>query len=132
MPYAVAADLQRLSLPAAALTGISTADQDAALEAASDLADSYLKTRFKIPLITWQDDLRRAVTHIAGYDLMVRRGYNPEAGADPNIRLRYEDAIRWLKYVALGTVSPDIKDSSAAGTLTQAAPELVTNARRGW
>lgn len=129
MAYATRADLTRLSLPAAALAGVPEADQDAALEAASDLADSYLAARYTLPLVSWQDDLRRAVCAIAAYDLMVRRGFSPQ-GADEQLRLRYEDALRWLDLVARGLVSPAIEDSAPGDD--GAGPVGYTRPKRGW
>ena len=128
MAYATRDDLARLGLPPAVLSAIPTADQDAALEAASDLADSYLSARYTLPLVSWEDDLRRAVAHIAAYDLMVRRGFNP-TGADEQIRLRYEDAIRWLEGVARGLLHPQIVDSSPEDL---PGPVGYTRPRRGW
>lgn len=128
MAYATRDDLARLGLPPAVLSAIPVADQDAALEAASDLADSYLRVRYTLPLLSWQDDLRRAVCHIAAYDLLVRRGFNP-TGADEQVRLRYEDAIRWLERVAQGLLSPAIVDSSAEDL---PGPIGYTRPKRGW
>ena len=129
MPYATRVDLERLALPAAALAGIPAADQDAALEAASDLADSYLRARYTLPLVAWEDDLRRAVAAIAAYDLMVRRGFSP-TGADEQLRLRYEDALRWLERVAAGQLHPQIVDSSPVPETTE--PIGYTAPPRGW
>lgn len=131
--YATTADLTKLAIPAEALVGIVAADQDAALAAASSLADSYLASRFSLPLTKWGDDLRRAVCLIAAYDLMTRRGYNPEGG-DANLRLRYDDAIRWLERVADGRIAPAVTDS-ATSTQTTAGTwgaSVKTNPRRGW
>lgn len=105
MAYATAADLARLALPARALTGIPLDDQNAAIDAASAVADGYLAARYTLPLLAWGEDLKRAVSLMAAYDLMTRRGYSPEGG-DEQLRLRYEDAIRWLEQVGKGTISP--------------------------
>lgn len=132
--YATAADLTRLAIPAEALEGITVEDQDAALSAASSVADGYLASRYTLPLTSWGDDLRRAVCLIAAYDLMTRRGYNPEGG-DEQLRLRYEDAIRWLERVADGKVTPPAEDSSTAGTSASAglgSPEVRSGTKRGW
>lgn len=129
MAYATRTQLTQLAIPAAALTGVSTADQDAALEAASDLADGYLRSRYALPLTAWEDDLRRAVCGIAAYDLLTRRGFRPEDSGE-NVRLRYEDAVRWLKGVADGSISPSITDSTP--TEEEGGLQVDTEARRGW
>lgn len=129
--YAERSDLTRFGLPSGALTNVSTTTQDAALDAASTLADGYLRGRFELPLTAWGDDLKRAVCAVAAWDLMVTRGFAPDAGNDEVLRQRYEDAIAWLKSVALGHVIPV--------NVTDATPEeddggtfSVSNPRRGW
>lgn len=137
--YAEPADLTRLSLPASALTGIATADQEAALNAASDVADSYLGQRFELPLTAWEDDLKRAVCNIAAYDLMSRRGYAPrgaDTAAEDNIRLRYKDAIAWLERVAAGKVNPvgvvDAKpETSPGGVVRYTAQPMASTTNEG-
>ena len=112
--YATPSDLYRLALRRAALEGIPQADQERALEAASRLADSYLQARYRLPLTAWGDDLRRAVAVIAAYDLLAGRGFAPE-GADEHIRLRYEDAIAWLRDVSRGAATPvGVVDSTSS------------------
>lgn len=129
--YAERSDLPRFGLPAAALTGVSTATQDAALDAASVLADGYLRGRFELPLTAWGDDLRRAVCAVAAWDLMVTRGFDPNAGTDEALRLRYEDAIAWLKSIALGQVIP-VNITDATPDEDDGGTFSVSNARRGW
>jgi phage gp36-like protein len=134
-PYATRDQLPDFGVNAAALLPIPAAVQDAALAAASEVADSYLRSQFVLPLITWGTDLTRAVCMIAAYDLLVGRGYNPEAGADTNIRLRYEDAIAWLKDVARGLAALDATDSSPGGepgSSTLAGPRVASSSQRGY
>lgn len=128
MAYATSADLYRLALRQAALGGISSADQSAALEAASQVADSYLQARYKLPLVGWGDDLRRAVAIIAAYDLLAGRGFAPE-GADEHVRLRYEDALRWLRDVSLGVVTP-VGVVNASPTISNEGLHAVSEPRR--
>lgn len=108
MPYASLADLAALGLPPHALAGVEAADQYAALEAASALVDSYLRGRYPLPLLSWGRELTRVTAIIAAYDLMSRRGYDPNRPGDENLRLRYEDAIRWLEGVAAGRIDPQV------------------------
>lgn len=128
MAYADVADLYRLALRQAALSGILVADQNAALEAASRVADSYLQARYKLPLTAWGDDLRRAVAIIAAYDLLAGRGFTPE-GADEHVRLRYEDALRWLRDVSLGVVTP-VGVVDATPTQPEEGIHVVSELRR--
>ncbi|AZF88286.1 hypothetical protein [Meiothermus phage MMP17] len=128
MAYATPTDLYRLALRQAALSGISSADQTQALEAASQVADSYLQARYKLPLVGWGDDLRRAVAIIAAYDLLAGRGFAPE-GADEHVRLRYEDALRWLRDVSTGVVTP-VGIVDAGPTEPNEGIRAVTDRRR--
>lgn len=112
--YASVEDLASLGLHVDAQAGIPSANIAAALEAASRLADSYLQSRYRLPLTSWGQDLRRCVAILAAYDIMSARGFAPE-GADEHLRLRAEDATRWLEGVARGSVSPTaIVDSAPA------------------
>ncbi len=144
MPYAAPTDLANLGLSAAALAPITEAQQLAALQAASDYADGALRDRFELPLVAWSQDLTRAVVHLAAYDLLVTRGYNPEAGGDPAIEARAEAARQWLRDVARGIFTPGVTDSSPAAAqgvpAPDAMPEVVSAApvnstggqTRGW
>lgn len=129
--YAETTDLVRFGLPSGALTGVSSTTQEAALEAASELARGYLREKFSLPLASWADDLRRCVSAIAAYDLMVTRGFAPSAANDEHLRLRFEDATRWLRDIAAGHIIPagmvDTTPSETEG-LTYA----VMSTRRRW
>lgn len=138
-PYATTEDLQNpaLGLPARALQGVNTLDLEAALIASSDLIDSYLSNRYTLPIRVWAQDTRWACAVIAAYTLLAGRGMNPQSGsADEQVRLRYEDAIRWLKDCARGLASPTgIEDSTPAidqGLVETESPLFVTTSRRGW
>ena len=134
MAYATTSDLIRIGISAAALRNISTADQIMALEAASDLADGYLASRYSLPIVGYQDDLKRAVCCIAAYDLLSTRGF-ANSGADENVRLRYEDALKWLKEVSQGRINPvGIVDSGGPFVLGQSiiAADVLSDEPRGW
>lgn len=131
--YATTTDLVRLGLPAAALTNVPSATQEAALDAASALMDGYLGSRKKLPLSAWGDDLRRAVCGVAGYDLMVTRGYNPEAGRDDQLRLRHEDAMRWARDFADGRIdSPAMVDATPTDATDEGTTYASTTRNRRW
>lgn len=131
--YAAKADLPT-AINAAALAGVDDPTKDAALQQASSVIDSYLRDRYTLPLLQAGNDIKRACLVMAVYYVMVARGYNPEAGGDPGIEKRYNDALAWLKLVAQGTVTPDITDSSPGGTegVPPAAPIVISSAQRGF
>lgn len=130
--YATPANLVAFGLSAQALAGFTADQQQAALDAASDVADGYLRSRFRLPLATpVTADLKRAVCAVAAFDLLTSRGFNPEAGADTVVRLRYEDALKWLRDVADERVTPALSDSSGS-TPAPRAPLIVSAPPRGW
>ena len=114
--YATTADLAAVGMVPQILNTIAGATQLAALAAASALADSFLQSRWTLPLASWGSDLARCVAIIAAYDLLSARGYNPAAGADVNWRLRYLDELAWLKEIAQGEQTPSaVIDSGSPG-----------------
>ncbi len=134
--YGTTTDLANLSmLSAATLALIPLQAQNAALAARSRWADGFLRAKFVLPLVAWGQDLTRVVVDAAAYDLATQRGMNPEAGADVNFRLKYEDAERWLHRVAEpdGGITPDLTDSSMAAAAGVAQrPRVQSSSQRGW
>lgn len=131
--YATTTDLTRLGLPSAALTNVPTATQEESLDAMSAIADGYLSSRYELPLSAWGDDLRACVCRLAAYDLMVTRGFNPTAGGDESLLVRHDHAMRWLRDVAGGVVSPTgVVDATPDDTTGNETTFAVTDAPRGW
>ncbi len=129
--YATPSDLTQFAVNANALVGFTAGQQQAALDAASVLADSKLRGRYALPLVTWDVDLRRAVAVIAAYDMLVARGYNPGDGADDNLRARYDDAMKWLDDVERQNTHPNVTPANGQ-TPQYDAPKVITSTRRGW
>jgi phage gp36-like protein len=125
-------DLMSLpGLPSGALSGVTDASKQAALDAASAYSLGKINGRYKGPLVSWDSDLTHAVCKIAVYDLLLARGYNPSSGADVNIRLRRNDADEWLTSVARGEISPNI-----VGQADQSPgydnPRIISQPLQGW
>lgn len=114
--YAVVRDIERIGIAKSALAAVPVSDKVEALIAASDTADRYLCREFTLPLLSWGSDLRRMATHIAVYDLMCVRGFQPE-GADALIVKRHDDAIIALREVGDGKACmPGIVDTDDGDT----------------
>src|SRR5678810_1386593 len=98
--YAELADIKLLAITSQAADRFGTPAINAALQAASSEADSYIASQFTLPLITspqgWDMSLTIAVCNIAAYRLYSQFGFNPNAPADQLIVNRYKDAIAWL------------------------------------
>jgi phage gp36-like protein len=134
MAYASRTDLYRLGLREAAFTGVSTADQDAALEAASDTADSYMRSRYTLPLTGYGDDLKSAVCKIAAYELLRARGYSPNAGGDESLKDGRDEAVTWLGHVSSGRAHVSGGNTTPAATrhARASSPRVDSNRTRGW
>lgn len=131
MAYATRTDLTTHGLSSAALGSISTTAQDAALDAASASADSYLRTRYSTPVTGYGVDLTRAVCALAAWDLLSVRGYDPQRGGDEAVRLRAEDAMRWLRDVSAGKASlSGVGESESDSWSEYLGP--VSDEARGW
>jgi phage gp36-like protein len=116
-----------------ALNGISTPQQTAACQEASEIADSYMRGRYALPLLAWGADIVTKTAQVAVYLLMAARGYNPSAGADDLIRIRYEDAIGWFQGIQRQNTHPDVTPSVAQpGDPTHDLPQVRTSPQRGW
>lgn len=106
MTYATQADLEALDLPAAALEGVTSADIDQHLEAASSRVDTYLRGRYALPLGTpYPPEVISCTTALAAYSLLSRRGFDPQRGTDVNVRRRHEDAVAWLERLSAGAIN---------------------------
>lgn len=142
MSYATVADLYVYGAPEKAFGQLSTLAKDAALDSASNDVDSYIRGRYSMPLIEWDTSITEATCRIAAYNLLNVRGYNPAAGADINIKDRYDQSIAWLRLVQKQQAHPNVvpqPDNSPAWNqpfvITGSVVNLSTGAKsriRGW
>ncbi len=127
--YGSETQLISLSITQAAAARFGSTAMDAALQAASSIADSYINSVFVLPLQAspqgWDMSLTLAVCNIAAYLLYCQFGFNPNAPADKLIQQRYDQALSWLKSISEETVTPNWIDSSGADPQSQAAGAFV-------
>ncbi len=121
--YATLGDLPKHGTTAASLVPIASEHQTAALAAASSVVDSYLRSRFTLPLTTWGDDVRQTVCQLAAYNLLVTRGLDPEGGK--TIGDRYKAAIKWLEAVQEGRATPEGLDAVGGQSIVPADTPFV-------
>lgn len=129
--YANLDDFDRFGLPAGTASGFTRSTLAEALAAASVDADGKLALRADLPLVSWGADLSRRVCQIAAYEVMSARGFNPDTGSDTNIRMRFDDAWKWLTAYANGHVnSKEIVDSTPEDD--DDGPDISAYPTRGW
>lgn len=129
--YCTVAQLLQLALPSESVQNISNAQLQAECDAASTLADSYLRGRYNLPLVTFDIELSMNVAYVAAYNILASRGYNPEAGADSIYKDRWLSAIDWFRGVQRQAIHPNVQDSSTGGP-AHPFPQVNTQAERGW
>jgi phage gp36-like protein len=130
--YATEQQFRDLGLSDGALEDVTSSVIDLHLEMASGLADSYISNRYAVPISPIPAVLTRAVVDIAVYEVLLRRGYNPET-YDTNYRLRYEDALRWLQAIYNREADlPGVTESGGVEVPTGRASRVVTQPMRGW
>lgn len=133
MSYATIDELKTFGINPDALTGIDDPRLQAALDAASGVADGYLASRFTLPLTgTIPVDLKQRVCDMAAWFALKARGINPES--NESVKDGYDQAIAWLRDVSRGLVKPQVTDSPVE-TITNAqtrTPIILSNPKRNW
>lgn len=135
MPYATTTDLTRFGLPSSALTSVSSTTQEEAISAASAFADSYLRSRYVVPLTSYGDDLSQCVCAIAAETLLTSRGLDPTRANGDVVTLRADNARAWLRDVSAGRAAVSGGVTTAAPTAiarAATAPTTASTDQRGW
>lgn len=141
VPYVTSAQLP-LYVPATALNGTTTPQQDQACLDATGEADSRLRGRYQMPLLAWGAELQMYTAYIAIYRLLSTRGFSPQSGADAQIVARYYEAvgnpnvpgsIGWFGQVQRQAIHPDVTATVAPEqSPTFNLPQVLTSPPRGW
>jgi phage gp36-like protein len=120
---------RQMALAPGALDGIEDEVLQRFLDAASRKAESLgLRARYKLPLLTWDDDLEQQVCSLAVWPVMTYAGYNPEAGQNNQYRAITEGAEQWFRDLGARRVHPAITDSTSRSP----TPMAWSNPKRGW
>lgn len=113
MAYSTEADFNVLGLPAIALDGAT--DTSDHRDAAQGQIDSYLRGRYRLPLVVpYPPEVIEVECKLAAYSFISIRGFDPEVGANQNIVMRYKDARDWLKALSEGKVNLDVASDQTA------------------
>ena len=128
--YATLSDFANFGLPAKATAGIASATITAALESASRVVDSYIGTRYDLPLVSFDASVTMAACKIAAYELLATRGFAAGTPDAENVEKRYATAISWCRDVATGKATPSVitvTDQSKPPVDPQNAPFVASN-----
>lgn len=144
MAYATLTDLTNSGLPAVSLTTLTSQQILAALQAASDFADTFFRARWgqsAVPLVAWDSSVTEAVAKIAALRLLRIRGYSPSSTADQQFQLGHDEAVDWLNKVQRQQAHPLVTLALSSTPILQ--PTLIsssvvnlasgaTRGNRGW
>jgi phage gp36-like protein len=127
MAYSTEADFNALGLPALALDGVTDTSQWR--DAAQGQINSYLRGRYRLPLVApYPAEVIDVECKLAAYSFISIRGFDPEAGANQNVVLRYKDARDWLKALSEGKVSLDV-DADQTPARAEGGPIVASRTR---
>jgi len=108
---------------------------DNTVASVTDRATSAMQPRYTLPLTAWGDGVKRAAADWIKYELKSEVGMSAGDNnvGDANIRLRYEDALAYFRRLGAGPdKSPDITDSSSAGTGAGLMVAIASDDKAGW
>jgi len=125
--YATVTDMQTFGLTSATMATVDTVTQETHLSAASDLADSYLGSRFDLPLLSWGPALTQKVCELAAEAILTIRGYDPEDPGDMSIMLRGKNAREWFESVKEGDTTPNVQDSHGSDDTQFGGPNTLSS-----
>lgn len=108
--YAQPSDLIRYCTNAPSIAGVAVDVQRAALEDASREFDNHIKSIFSgqnaLPLVEWDNSVRKNVCWMACYEIFRVRGFDPNRGSDVLIVKDRDDAKAWMLRVQRQEIRP--------------------------
>lgn len=130
--YATLADINTHGIPDAAVSTVPIEERAQHALAATGEAEGYIGGGYPLPLLGWPDELRRQVAQIAVYNIIKRRGFQPD-GEDALIVKGRDDAIAWLTRLSKGLIKPPgMAGSSPAPGTSGSRVRMQTGTTRGW
>lgn len=120
-----------LGVAVEALSGVSSSQRAAAISAVSSFVLSRLAKRYKLPLVSWSDDVKRATAHIWAWDVLCLRGFNPENAHDLAIKIRADQAKAWFREVVAGDAEPEAIVDASTG-VDERGPLVESDDPVGW
>lgn len=128
-------------------TAIGDTQVTAALVTASAVADSYMRGRFNLPITgsnsggvgVFDPSIVIRVCHIAAYNLMSGRGFNPAPEGEKQLVDRYFEAVGypnqpgsgWFPQVQRQAIHPDVIETASGGP-AHPFPSFTSARPRGW
>jgi len=131
VPYAAASDVTVYSLPAAAIVGVPNSTLTAIILANSAEMDTFFRSRWPVPFVSWGPDVTRAACMMSAPDILRVRGWNPEGPRDAYAEGR-KNAMEWLKQIADGRATLDVQPAVGGPVALPFELLMSTDSLRGW
>lgn len=127
--YALTSDFALYGLLPSASVNLSNVQ--AQLDAVSAMFDGYLGVRMQLPIKQpYGLDLVMRVCHVAAWNVLLTRGFNPDNPGDLAVKERHDLAMAWIRDVRNQVVTPPW---TVEPTSTQYSfPNVQTQQPRGW
>lgn len=114
-----------------AMSEVAEPTRDIHRAGGSSFVLSKLRKRYALPLVSWSDDVKRCTAHIVAFDLLSLRGFNPRSGSDVAIKLRRDEAVKWLDEIVDGRAEPESIVDSSTDT-DERGPLVASDDAQGW
>lgn len=88
---------------------------DAAITKACDVTDGYLRGKYALPLANVPGIVKSLAVDLALYFLASRKGIR-EGTPEENLRVKYEDAVRYLRDIQAGKADIGIPNDEGVST----------------
>lgn len=125
-PFITDEELLSLSVASEQLSGVSSTDRDTHRATACDLVRASVAKTWS-DVTAWGGDCKYHAAGLAAYSLLSRRGYKPSAGADDNIKARYDAAVAWLEKVERGEVEAQVTGTRVSRPIMSSEPSRHTS-----
>ncbi len=133
--YCTVAEVSSLGIKRDAYADATNDQIDREIASTSDLIDSYLGSRYTLPLIVFPEVIRECCAKLSACDLVDAGGRDPDPnGPDGMIDKIRKQWLDWLKMVAAGTVTPPGVIDSTPGATAGSSPgaRILSSSSRGY
>ena len=130
--YCTRAEVSTKGINPEALVDVEPSTLDGAIAWASDKIDGYLDRQFKLPLLSWGEDVRGCCARLAAIRSLRVRGVGPEDATSLDQMESRE--MSWLRDVAKGVAGARVVDSSPSAEVgvPSSQPRIVSASSRGF
>lgn len=130
--YCTVPEVSSLGIKRDAYADKEPTEVEAEIGSTSDLIDSYLGSRYTLPLIVFPEVIRQCCAKLSACNLIDSLGRDPDA--DPLVDTIRKQWLDWLKMVAAGTVTPPGVVDSTPGATAGSTPgaRVLSGESRGY